>query len=567
MSPMRLQSGDEWKLGPEPRPDHELVSLSEAQPKADLSTLRLTRTVQVVAVEHLAWVGLAIWALITRFLQLGMAPLAPYEARHALFEYDLASGTSWASQTGYHPAGAGWVHLLEAVIFAAGGASDVTARLIFVVAGLSMIAIAFLMRPYVGRAGAIAFASLITISPTFTYFSRASAIAIVAAALAMGIIELFLSLPRRPTLMRAIGLGCMSGLLSALGPTGLATAASLLAALMLLGLYLLIVKNRAYLNSRIWLVRYESALGGAIIAAGLFWFGSQIGLSSVSEIAKNTKNVWMGFRPHEYFAGLHYYLPGLLLYEFLIALTAIIGVIAIVTLRAWSRLAVFSLLWLMMSFAYFLGSHERESERLVIMMLPLVLVGAIGIDYLHHTRTWPFARAVLIVLGAVTVYVQLEANFIYAAPVTNEATWARHANLYWRDGAMTVEARTDLGRIRKQFPEEGGTVFISGLWQPSLRWYLRHFRPTSSSKMADLVIDSKPAERVVQDPDLGSSRSIDLEESWNPALKTLSPAKALRFVFTATAWTPLRDHSITIFLHPRTDLAPSLIMPPPSPKL
>jgi hypothetical protein len=68
-------SGDEWKLGPEPRPDHELVSLSEAQPKADLSTLRLTRTLQVVAVEHVAWVGLAIWALITRFLQLGMASL------------------------------------------------------------------------------------------------------------------------------------------------------------------------------------------------------------------------------------------------------------------------------------------------------------------------------------------------------------------------------------------------------------------------------------------------------------------------------------------------------------
>src|SRR5215471_8073120 len=158
MSSMRLQSGDEWELGPEPQQDHELVPPIEAEPKPDLSTLRLTRTLQVVTVEHLAWVGLAIWALITRFVQLGMAPLAPYEARHALFEYDLVNGTNWASQAGYHPACAGWVHLLEAALFAAGGAGDVTARLMFVVAGLSLIAIAFLMRSRLGRAGALALA-------------------------------------------------------------------------------------------------------------------------------------------------------------------------------------------------------------------------------------------------------------------------------------------------------------------------------------------------------------------------------------------------------------------------
>jgi predicted membrane-bound mannosyltransferase len=562
-----VQSGNEWKLGPEPQRDHELVPLIQAQRQADLSTLRLTRTLQVITVEHLAWIALVSWALITRFLQLAMAPLAPYEARHALFEYDLVNGTNWASQTGYHPAGAGWVHLLQAVLFAAGGASDVTARLIFVVAGLSMIAMAFLMRPHVGRAAAIAVAGLIAISPTFTYFSRASAIAIVAAALAMGILATFLALPRRPTLMRAIGLGCMSGLLTALGATGLATAGILAAALALVGLYLLIVSNHACLNSRIWLVRYGSVLVGAIVAAGLFWFGSQAGLASVSRIVKNTENVWVGFRPHEYLAGLDYYVPGLLLYEFLIGLTAIIGVIAIVTLQAWSRLALFSLLWLLLSFAYFLGSHERESERLVMMLLPLVIVGAAGIEYLHRTRAWPYARAVLIMPAAITVYVQLEANFIYAAPTTNEAVWARHANLYWRDGATTIEARTELSRIRKRFPEEGGTVFICGQWRPSLRWYLRQFRPTSSYKMADLVIASKPQARVLQDPGSESSSSIDLEQSWNPALKILSPARAVRFVFAADAWTPLLNHSIIIFAHPRTDLAPSLIMPPSSPTL
>jgi hypothetical protein len=356
----------------------------------------------------------------------------------------------------------------------------------------------------------------------------------------------------------------MSGLLLSLGRTGFATAVILVAALAIMGLYLLLATDRAYLNSRIWLIRYGSALVGAIIAGGIVWFGSQIGLSSVGDIANNVKNVWIGFRPHDYVAGLHYYLPGLLLYDFLIGLTAIAGIGAAVTLQASSRLALFSILWWALSFAYFLGSHERESERLVIMLLPSVMVGAIGIDYLHHTSAWPYARAVLTVLIVITVYVQLEANFIYRAPSTNEAAWARHANLYWRDGAMPIEARIDLERIRKQFPEDGGTVFFSGPWEPSLRWYLRYFRPTSSSRMADLIIDLKPRPAgPAQDPELQFSSKIDLEETWNPRLRILTPAKAVRFVFTAIPWTSLHSRWITILLRPQTDLAPSLIMPPP----
>src|SRR5713101_7773073 len=181
MPARRVPASDEWQLGPEPRADQEFEQPIDREPKADLSAERLARHVQVVTVEHLAWTGLAIWAVTTRFLELSTAPLAPTEARHALFEYDLVNGTDWAAATGYHPAWAGWVRLLEAGLFAAGGASDFAARLIFVLAGLLMIATAFLMRPYIGRAGAIAVAGLITTSPTFTFFSRANATPIVAA--------------------------------------------------------------------------------------------------------------------------------------------------------------------------------------------------------------------------------------------------------------------------------------------------------------------------------------------------------------------------------------------------
>ncbi|MBV8054202.1 MAG: hypothetical protein JO071_03060 [Deltaproteobacteria bacterium] len=168
-------------------------------------------------------------------------------------------------------------------------------------------------------------------------------------------------------------------------------------------------------------------------------------------------------------------------------------------------------------------------------------------------------RIVLVALSIATVYVQIETNFIYAAPDANEAPWARHANLYWRDGTTTTQARMQLNEIRRRFPEAGGTVFNSGVWQPSLRWYLRDFRPTSSATLADLVINPNPSLIEVQEFKLDS---IDLEESWEPALSTLTPTRAVRFIFTAIAWTPLRDSTIAIAIRPRLDLAPTLIIPP-----
>src|SRR5690349_6162089 len=118
----RLRTNDEWQLGSEPPVEQESAAPSEPETRANLSTARLARPVQVLTVEHLAWGGTIVWAVITRLLQLGMAPLAPAEARHALFEYDLVNRTDWASAVGYHPAWAGWVHLAEAGLFAAGGA-------------------------------------------------------------------------------------------------------------------------------------------------------------------------------------------------------------------------------------------------------------------------------------------------------------------------------------------------------------------------------------------------------------------------------------------------------------
>jgi hypothetical protein len=557
-----VSANSEWQLGPEPRESDEFIPLVDAAPLPDLSAARLAHPIQVLTVEHLAWGGLAIWALITRIIGLGTVPLAPNEARHALFAYDLVNRTNWAAAAGYHPGSAGWIHLVEAALFATAGPGDSAARLIFVVAGLLLIASVSLMRSYIGRAGALAAAGLITLSPTFAFFSRSSAIAIVAAALAMLVIYSFMEWTRRVSLVRTLRLGCAAGLLCASGAAGFLTGEALLAALTLLGMYQLIIGERPFLNINIWLARHGSMLAVAVVTAAIVWSASQISLFTFTDITKDI-HVSNGFGAREYVTSSQYYALALLLYEFLITLAAITGVVVIISVRTRTQFTLFSLSWLITIFLVFVGSRTRESERLVLILLPLVMMGALGIDYLHHTKAWPYARIVLIGLGAVTLYVQILTNFIYAAPPADEPPWARHANLYWREGAMATEARSQLNEIRRRFPQDGGTVFNHSLWQPSLRWYLRDFRPSGSARTADLVINSSPP-AAVQDSDLERPFTVDLEERWEPALDTISLGQSMRFILTAESWIPLQNDAVSIRMRPSSELAPTLVLPPPS---
>ena len=108
----------------------------------------------------------------------------------------------------------------------------------------------------------------------------------------------------------------------------------------------MIVTERPYLDLRIWLRRYGSILLVAIAAGGLAWLLPQTVLFKITDISKDLKKTWAGLDVNNCLTNLQYYAPGMLLYDFLISLTAIAGLIILVCMRAWSRLSVFSLLWL-----------------------------------------------------------------------------------------------------------------------------------------------------------------------------------------------------------------------------
>jgi hypothetical protein len=553
----RFIGGDDWQLGIEPRAE-EASPPVRADSKIDFEAQPLDRIVQVITVEGLAWSAIALWTVVTRLVGLGIPPLAPSEARHALFEYDLVNRTNWASTIGYHPTAGAWIHLLEAALFATAGVNDLTARLGFAVTSLSVVAMMALMRRSLGRAGAIAAATMVAISPTFTFFSRSSSTGIVVAALAMLSLVSFIALMRKPSLPPSTCLGIAAGLLCGTAATGLATAAILTAALILLGVCQMVVSERPMLEFRIWLRRYRSNILIVCAVAVLTWLLPQAIFFKLTDIYENLRELSDGFSAHPYFRSLECYAPAMLLYEFLIVLAAILGLVTTLSRPPRSRVAFYSLGWMLLTLAIFMGNRAREPERLVILLLPMVMIGGLGINCLYRSGAWRYARLVLFVLGVITIYTQVLTSFVYPAPASGSAS---HANLYWRDGATTVEAREQLEAIRRRFPPQGGTIFMDRSRVPSLRWYLRDFRPSSSAKTADLSVYFTPPASL-SNPDFDDIARIDLQTAWEPTLSTLNPVRALHFVFTARPWLELHTTTVSIVVHAPSDTGPTLIVPP-----
>ena len=237
----------------------DAVAESPAEPARNLSRERLERPLHVVTAEDLGWSAIALYATLTRLTALGARPLDRAEAGHALYEFDLASTGSHLAAA-FPPAYSGWVHLLTAGIFAVGSANDFTARVVFALSGLLLIAIAFELRDYIGRAGGLALGAMLALSPSVTWFSRASATATPAAAMALVTIAAFMALKSRPGTRRAGALGLFAGLMIAADPAGLATAVLLVAALFPIGLWDLITGKNVTLAIRVWLDRYSSHL-------------------------------------------------------------------------------------------------------------------------------------------------------------------------------------------------------------------------------------------------------------------------------------------------------------------
>lgn len=551
-------SGD-WHLGLEPGERAEAARREyRAIAPPDRSAERLATPLYVLTAEHLGWTAVALWALITRLAVLGLRPMSPREAWRALFALDLAHHGLPA--LGAHPeAGSGWLEPLRGVIFAAFGASDYSARIVPALFGLLLIAAAFGTRRHLGRAGALAFAAMLTLSPTLTYFSRATTATMPAAALMLSAVALAFALTDAPDVRKTVAFACAIALGLAATPVLFAVAVMFVAILIVLGLWELIFGRNSMLRFRVWWERRAPAfIFATAIAVGLF-IAFESGFGHRSMVTALAFGVWRTLLPiaHPDVPGaIEFYLPALAFYEFLIVILAALGLLAFILFRIRSRMGAVAFLWTIFSAAFFLADPAHHPEWLALIIVPAAMLGGAVVDWLHHLEAWRFIRYPLAALAILCLYQQVLVNFVQFAPDSSEAGWARHMVLFWSEPMATMQAEQECNHAERAVTDRA-TVYFEAT-DAVVQWYLRRLDRADNLAAAELIVSPLSAPRQA---DAATISEFTLEEKWDPDLRALDARSALRYFLTQRVWSPVLGRDARIELR---NPAP-VVMPSPTP--
>ena len=535
---------DEWRLDEEPLERLEPQPPSEA-PTAklafNLSQVRMTRAVYVVTAEHLGWYIVAGYALITRTIALGARPLDAAQATDAITALLFAQH----GRAAFALSDTSWVTILQGWIFAAIGASDATSRIVVTLCGLLLIATGFALRPVLGRAGALAFAALVAISPSVAYFSLGGSTVIASIAFMMIAIVIAESMRRRPTVLRAAGLGVAIALWLTADPIGYVTASAIVVSLILVGVADLVRLDHRRLRMRVWWVRRRVlVIVCAVVAIGLWivlttaFFHRPL-MSSVVYYF-HTAFVPPSIAVHK---TIHRLTPILLFYEFIVVALAIIGVFAVVSRRIGDRFATWSVVWAIVSIAILASVSANHADAVVAIILPLALVAAYAVDWMHRSERWNSIGYAIAAAVVLTLYVQITTSFVYPAPDTSEASWRRHALLFWSEPTTSIRTVKECERVRNAAPP-GARAFIPDD-APQVQWYLRDFTQAASPEEANIVVTIGKTESgaVAGSPD---ASQFGFEEWWTPDFRKLTTFRAIRYFLTQRAWSDVEIREIQI---------------------
>src|ERR1700722_7502978 len=535
---------DEWRLEEEPleRVEPEPPSSAPTEKLAfNLSQVRLTRAVCVVTAEHLGWYIVAGYALITRTIALGARPLDAAQATDALTAFLIAQHGRLA----FALSNTSWVTILQGWIFAAIGASDATSRIVVTLCGLLLIATAFALRPVLGRAGALAFAALIAISPSVAYFSLGGSTGIASTAFMMIAIAIAESMRRRPSVLRAAGLGVAIAMWLTADPIGSVTASAMVVSLILVGVAGLVRTDHRRLRLRVWWVRRRALVIVCTVVASGLWLVLTTGVFHRPLMSSVQYYFHAAFVPpliavHN---AIHRVVPVLLFYEFIVVALAIVGVFAVVSRRIVNRFAAWSVVWAIVSLAAFASVSANHADAVVAIILPLALVAAYAADWIHGSERWNSIRYALVAAVALTLYVQIATNFVYPAPDTSEASWRRHALLFWSEPATSIRTVKECERVRNAAPP-GARAFIPDNAQ-QVQWYLRDFTLAASPEDANIVVKIGKTESgaVAGNPD---PSKFGFEEWWTPDFSKLTTFRAIRYFLTQRAWSDVEIRELGI---------------------
>ncbi|HUA35563.1 MAG TPA: hypothetical protein VMA09_18280 [Candidatus Binataceae bacterium] len=549
----------DWSLGGEPP---QVIPPTERPPSATPPTQpmpeplgRLDRQLFAVTVEHVGWALVAVYTILSRLVALGARPLGADEARRALLELaSVQAAIPPDTALAVHPS---WIEIAQRWIFSICGADDLSARIVVAASGIILVGAAWLMRRYIGRAGALALAAMLAFSPTATYLARGGAGVVPAAAFMLIAIALALSLGRAPSVPLAAVIGLAIAPWLTASPAGPILALTILVALIPVGLWTLIVTDHRGLRFRVWWQRRRSVVLIATIAAifATYYLATAMLSRPLRDTLSDLLDELQVLGSWSAWPGLHFYLPALGFYEFLIVLLALVGVIVSIV-AARSRLAAFAILWALINTAVFLLLPAPQMEYLLAILVPLALLAAIGINALAMSSAWTGVRIAIAALGLLTLYVATLVNFVFSAPNTGQAAWRRHLLLYWVEPSTTIQTRHECMRILSA-PQNADASFWAPPYAPQVSWYLNSMRAAPDRPAAQISIAS---------PSFSTSgpREFSLDESWDPDPTKLTLRSAILYFALMRPWTDAITYN-DLRVTEQTPAATPSAAPSPSP--
>lgn len=500
-----------------------------------------------LTVEQLAYILLFLLAVLLRTWDLGVRPYHHDESIHAFFSWKILQ--NGIADYKYDPVYHGpTLYFSTALVMWLFGDNDFTGRLSAVLFGLGVVALAWPLRRYLGRWGALSFLVLVTVSPSWVYFTRFVRHDIYLALTNLAAVFLFF---RYADTRKAWYLyGSFAALafsftnkedMYLLMPMALIGIAAVLLweydVLYVLILFALMASGllAAGTPNRVWMA-VPAALGVVLIALVLSnWRGGRGALTELwdfvrrslvplltslvifaiiwvamySSFGTNPKELeWYGLAPIrdaiQYWSGQqaikriggpwYYYLPELTLYEPLIFFPALAGIIGALSQKEppdrFMRFAVFSAAGCLFIYGW---AQEKVPWLLIPQLLPLTIVAGRWFGRVIETGvlTRPAPVLVTAAVGALTLWSLAEANFLYDAPRPDQPADRRRETML-----SYVQSTYDVNKVMERIEEVGrqlGTgkqtrLAVSGNATWPFSWYLRHYPVNWASNLRDIDV-------------------------------------------------------------------------------
>ena len=543
------------------------------------------KTIGGLTVEQIVYIVVFLLAVFLRTYELGLRPYHHDESIHAFFSWKILE--NGLGDYKYDPVYHGpLLYYSSALMMWLFGDSDFTARLSAVAFGLGVIAFAWPLRRYLGRWGALAFMVLVTVSPSWTYFTRfirhdiylaLCNLAVVYFAFRFGetgrgkylyISAAFIALAfadkedmylLTPLFLFALVVMMLWGVLR--GEETLKQATNETTSF--LRRSLIPIFTSLVIFASIWVLLYTS-----FTYHPEKWFAVQEAL-----------NYWIGQQQIKRIGGpWYYYVPELVLYEPLITFPALAAVIGLITQKpAPSRFMRFAVVWGVGALFIYSWAQEKVPWLLIPQLLPLTLLSARWFGRVIETGAIarPAPALATAAVGALTIWSLVESNFLYDAPKPDQDPEHRRETML-----SYVQSTYDIHKVMDRIEDAGrqlGTgdktrLAVSGNATWPFSWYLRHYPVNWAANLRNidvpvLIVDKETAksnDEVMLDT--YDRVPFQIRGWWEPNMPKFP--QLVKWIFTRDAWSPLGSSDAVMYVH--KDLKPGMtfstvtVNPPPA---